>query len=539
MNEFTKAIIGLTRKEYTDNLASWKRNEKRFNAGEDVYDELRRFQWENAIQTEDNESGGRTAAPGLASYQARQEAAVCIEFAAMTREKFGGLVFQHFPAEDKGLSLGNLREREDGWRADALMSNADGTGNNARSLEAFWRDEIEMAMATRFRWIMAEAPEGGAQSRAEEEENRPYFVGFSPTQVPYWFEEKGNLQCIRILLSEDRPQKNADGKIVHEKIDSHYIMTRQGFTGWGTAEDAGDPRFAFDQGGWWVVDGEGEILTKGETELFGNWESTEGEIPIAPLYYERGVLGNKDTGITHIGRIQTEFMNQLSAMFYSSWAGGSGVVFFAGADNEQWDVIRNAGLLGGKWIPIPPKTSETGAPANVDVISLAEFDASPAIVKSLEWLLKLATQLILRELTTSPDASGASRQLEFLQGNTPRLSNIAGNLEECMNTMHRFIEMRWGFEPESSVSWTRHFDLRTTLEKIKSVFEIMALAGGMSPTLVAHNMISALKSEGIIPEEPEEGEDGEISLEKTIREELLSGARQRAIETDALNSILG
>jgi len=537
MNDQIKAILALTRKEYTDNLEAWKRNEMRFNAGEDVYGELRAFQWENVVQTEDNETGGRTVTPGLSSYQQRQDAAVCVEFAAMTKEKFGGLLFQHFPQEDKGMDLGNLRSAEDGWRAESLMHNADGTGHNARALDSFWRDEMEMAMATRYRWIMAEAPAGGAQSRAEEEENRPYFVGFSPTQVPYWFERRGNLQCIRILLEDTKPRMGSDGKVVHETITFHYLMTREGFEGWGTAENAGDPRFAFDKGGWWLVDDEGEIVTDGEMEMFGDWESTGGEIPVAPLYYERGKPGSKDTGITHIGRIQVEFMNQLSAMFYDSWSGGSGTLFFAGADNEQWDTIRQAGLLNGKWIPIPPKTSETGAPANVQVISQAAFDASPAIVSSLEWLLKLATQLIIRELTTSPDASGTSRQLEFLQGNTPRLSNMAANLEECMGTMHRFLEMRWGYpEPESSVKWSRHFDLRTTLEKIRGVFEIMALSSGQSPTLVANTMIAALKSEGLIPDEPpEDGED----LEAVIREEFLTSSRDRATEVDALSQVFG
>lgn len=534
-NEHVKSILALTRKEYTDNLEAWKRNEKRFMAGEDVYDELRAFQWEQVIQTEDNEAGEHTVSPGLASYKARQEAAVCIEFAAMTKEKFGGLVFQHFPQEGSGLDLGNLRAAEDGWRAESLLSNADGTGNNARSLDSFWRDEMEMTVATRYRWIMAESPEGGAESRAEEEEKRPYFVGFSPTAVPDWFEERGNLQCIRIIVSDSRPQKGSDGKIIHSTATHHYLMTRQGFEGWGTAEDAGDPRYAFNDGGWWLVDDEGEIVTQGESEMFGDWEDTAGEIPVAPLYYERGTIGNRDTGITHIGRIQAEFMNQLSAMFYDSWNSGSGVIFFAGADNEQWETIRNAGLLGGKWIPIPPKTSETGSPSNVQVVAQATFDASPAIKSSLEWLLKLATQLILRELTTSPDASGASRQLEFLQGNTPRLSNIAGNMEECMTTMHRFLEMRWGYpEPTSSVKWTRHFDLRTTIEKIKAVLEMMAMASAQSPTLVGNLIVDALKSEGLIPG----GEDGE-ALEAVIRNEVTQGARQAAQENALLGEIAG
>lgn len=544
-NEHVKSILALTRKEYTDNQAAWERNEKRFRAGEDVYDELRAFQWETAKKAEDTKATNRTLTPQLDSYQARQEAAVCIEFAAMTKEKFGGLVFQHFPqAHDGGLQFGNLASAEDGWRAAALMRNADGTGSNARSLDAFWRDEMEMSVATRYRWIFAEAPAGGASSREEEEMRRPYFVGFSPLQVPYWYEDRGNLQCVRVVLSEQRPQVSDDGTVEHATMEMHYLMTREGFTGWGTSEEAGDDRFRFDEGGWWIVDDNGDIVEHGETPLYGSWEATGGEIPMAPLYYERGVPGNKDTGITHLGRIQVEFMNQLSAMFYDSWNGGSGVLFFAGADNDQWNTIRNAGLTQGRWIPIPPKTSETGSPSNVRVVAQSAFDASPAIKNSLEWLLKLATQLIIRELTTSPDASGAARQLEFLQGNTPRLSNIAGNLEECMTTMHRFLEMRWGYsEPESSVTWTRHFDLRTTLEKIRGVLDIMSLAAAKSPTLISRLILQAVRSEGLLPEtdsgEPSESTNGEMTFDETVEDELMEGLRQGAQQADALDSFLG
>lgn len=522
MSEHVKSIVGLTRAEYTNNLESWRRNEKRFTAGDDVYDELRPFQWESAIKAVDNESGSVTANPDLGSYKARQASAVCVEFAAMTREKFGGLLFQHFPQEGKGLDLGTLRSRDNGWRADALLKNADGTGDAARSLESFWRDEMELAMSTRFRWIMAEAPAGGASSLAEEEGNRPYLVGFSPVSVPYWHFERGNLQCIRIVLEDSAPALGEDGKVSHAVRKRHYLMTREGFAGWGDSEG-----FEFSSGGWWIVDDEGNQVVVDEKPMRGDWSSTGGEIPVAPLFYERGEIGNRDTGITHIGRIQTEFMNQLSAMFYSSWVSGSGVVFFAGADNEQWDAMRHAGMFGGQWIPIPPKTTDTGgAASNVSIQALSAFDASPGIKTSLEWLLKLATQLVIRELTTSPDASGAARQLEFVQGNSPRLSNMGANAQDCMTTIHRYLELRWGAsEPTGSVKWTKRFDLRTAIEKMRGVLELMAEASASSPTVVSELLVSALRSEGFIPDESDDKEVAE-TVKQEVVESLTPAARR-------------
>lgn len=544
-NDYVKKITQLVREEYDANLEAWQRNERRFNAGEDVYEELRAFQWEAQQSPADAQtSEGTQTTSGFSTYESRKDAAICVEFASMTKEKFGGLVFQHFPSTDGGgLDLGNLNEG-DAWRAEAIKHNADGAGKNARSLEAFWRDEMELSLATRYRWILAEAPEGGAANAEEEERKRPYFVGFSPTQVPYWFERDGDLQCVRIEIEVSEP-RIVDGEVKHETSLQHYIMTRAGFTGWGTAEDAGDPRFAFNEGGWWIVDEEGDLImaddagnvVEGESEgtpLMGTWELTGGEIPMAPLYYERGKPGNTDTGITHIGRLQTEFMNQLSAMFYSSWVGGSGVVFFTGADDEQWETIRDAGILGGRWVPIPPKVSETGQTANVEVTALAAFDASPAIVKSLDWLLRLATQLILRELTTSPDASGVSRQMEFVKGNSPRLSNIAANLEECMTTMHRYLEMRWGFaEPGSNVTWTRAFDLRTALEKIREVLDMLAISGSKSPALITDLIMQAIRSEGLFPE----GEEGDKRAEE-IRAQLEASITTGVQETDMLNQMM-
>lgn len=507
MGKYVQSILALERGEWKDKKDAWERNEKRFQAGEDVYDDLRQFKYE-----EENNS----------AYEDRKERAVWPEFTQLVVEKFTGLLFQNWPDVD----LGALAEQDGGRRAEMLRANADGTGADARTLWGFWQDEMAAAMATKYRWILAEAPEAAPATLADEQNGqRPYFVSFSPVAVPYWRYERGELQCIRIEETETRLKVDA-GSVTEEEAVVHYVMTREGFEGWGDAETTqmnGAPDFS--AGGWWKFNDEGEVIERGGNRMEGDWSATDGRIPVARLYYERGRRDSKRTGISNLGRLELNFMDQFSSLMNHAWESGSGATAFTGVSKDQWQAIKDAGTLNAKWFPVP--SDNDGGNVGVEVINGGE--EPQAIVTALEWIMKLAMKIIARELTTSPDASGRSRQLQHLKGNSPRLANMAGNLEEAMTTAHRFLESRWTQTDSFSVSWPREFDLRTVTEQAAEVFELFELVDAQAPSLFADMLTRAAREEGLLPSREDEEDEG---LEQEIAESLQLGMRREQAEVE-------
>ena len=506
--DITQSIIKLEHAEYRAKKGAWERNERRFAGGEDVFDDLRAFTWEQSNE---------------AAYSERQDRAVYPEFPAMTAERFVGILAQHFPQEGSGLDLGTLSGSDGGRRADMLKANADGVGSDARTLERFWADAMEAAMATKYRWILAEAPRTAPQTLADEEEGaRPYLVEYSPLSVPYWHYERGSLQCVRVEIESSGPR--IVGGVVKDDTETlHYLMTREGFTGWGEA---------FQGGGWWIVDDEGMVVGEGEQELSGTWDRTGGEIPMCRLYYERGSRGDQRTGITQLGRIAVAYMDLFSAQMNDAWESGSGVTFLNGVSRSQWDDIVEAGKNNAKWVPVP---GEDGS--KVTVQSISEGSGSQVLGSTLEGLEKLAMQLIARELVTSPDASGKARQIQFMQGNSPRLASMAGNLEEAMVTSLRFLEQRWTGGDSVQVDWQKQYDLKTVVEKIEGVLQLFSEAEAKSPTLFADMLVAAAKSEGLLTRSDED-EESEETVRSEVRESLdLPMRRTRlSLERDELAS---
>jgi hypothetical protein len=520
--DLVKSILALRSPLWEEKVATWRLNVLRFSGSERVYDRLRPFEWEHVSAgtmeglPERQRQQVAESDYGRDEYQGRKETAIWVDIPGMVTEKFVGTVFQAFPKEE-ALDLGLLQTADGGRRAALLTENADGVGSDAQQLSEFWREAMASALPTDFVWIFAEAPDDRPATLADEMSGRrPYFVRFSPVDTPYWHESKGALQAL-VVEMEERTPRLVDGKITDAPARLFYLMTRRGFTGWGPD---------FEAGGWWIVNEDGEVAvdTAGR-ERAGTWEKTSGEIPVARLWYARS-----GSGMTNIGRLAEEYMNQLSALNFDAWTAGSGKVFFAGADPQQWKEIATAAVGGGRYVPIPPKDTASGV-ANVDVIPVAGFDASAALEKALNRLLGLATQLMLRELTTAPDASGEARRTEFLSGAAPRLASMAANLEDAMTTAHRFLEQRWGFaQPAARIRWTRAFDLRTMLDKVKGIIESMAQAGDVPSTVTAELYVAALREVGLVKERA----DGEADpVEAAVRGEVTMTARLAMMEREA------
>ena len=515
--KLVKSIISKVHPEYERKEAAWERNERRFQAGDDVYDELTKFRWEDSTRRiEDERDASKVTAADTRGYAQRKSRAVFPELPATAAEKFVGTIFSKEPAIDYG-SLGQVRDDPTGTptKAEIIFENADGTGHDARTFMTFWSDALQHAMATKFRWVLVEAPRQKPNTQADELAGlRPYFVEYSPLDVPNWLFERGTLQFARIEL-EERKLQVEDGELVDEMTTTHYLMVRKGFTGFGEE---------FARGGWWMFDKEGDPILDGEQELTGDWSATGGEIPLFRLYYERGTTRSDNrTGITHLGNIAVSYMDVLSWMWHDAQVSGMRKRYFLGADPDQWSEIQKHELEGGVDVPVPPKVSDTGeVGGNVSIFDTGSISAHGALETLLEKYMELATQTIMRELTTAPDASGESRRVEFLQGNSPRLAHMAANLEEAMNIGLHFLEMRWGSQPTGSVTWQKQFDLKTVLQKVREFFELLRLSGAKSPTLESRLLMEAARSEGQITE----GGDFDLdSVQNELQTSLEVGAQ--------------
>jgi len=507
--ELAKSLIALKHPDYEKNIEMWKTNELFFQADEGVYENLKKFQWEDTTE-------------GASEYTARQEEAVYINFPGLTSEKMNGVLFAHAPEPDFG-TLGSLEDPTSNGAI--IFDSADGVGTDARSWPMFWDDAMYMAPATKWRWMFVEAPPQRPQTVADERRGlRPYLVEYSPTIVPFWRTSRGQMDFVRVEL-EVLNYIRKDGKIEKVKDTHHYIMAREGFAEFGEELSGG---------GWWMVDSKGNPVMQGDAPMEGDWSMTGGEIPMFRLYYEQGRKTTSKQGLSDLVRLTRSYMNLYAAFVNDAWESGSRTQFFLGADPTAWDAVQKGSAGGGKRIPVPPPAGG----GKVDVFDTGEITASGAIMSALDRTLELITRFIMRELMTAPDASGAAKQMEMLSGKSPRLAHMARNLEEAQREAIRFLEMRWGnANPTGTVDWPKSFDLRTVIEKIRDVLGAIAEAGASSPTLATNLIERVLQDSGMTP--VGEDDDDTERLWEQAREEIRSSVARTAQGQSMMNDILG
>lgn len=507
--ELAKSLIALKHPDYEKNIDQWKVNEIFFQADEKVYDNLKKFQWEEAAE-------------GAKEYTERQAEAVYVNFPGLTSEKMNGVLFAHSPEPDFG-TLGSLEDPES--NGSIVFESTDGVGSDARSWPMFWDDSMYMAPATKWRWIFVEAPPQRPQTVADERNGlRPYVVEYSPTIVPFWHSSRGRLDFVRVEL-ETTTYKRDGEKLKAEKSTNHYIMAREGFTDFGEELKVG---------GWWMVDSKGNAIEQDGKPLEGTWDATLGEIPMVRLYYEQGRKSTSKQGLSDLVRLTRSYMNLYAAFVNDAWESGSRTQFFLGTDPEAWTAVQNGSAGGGRRIPVP----QPAGGGTVTVYDTGEISASGAIMSALDRTLDLITRFIMRELMTAPDASGAAKQMEMLSGKSPRLAHMARNLEEAQREVIRFLEMRWGNpSPTGTVDWPKSFDLRTVIEKIRDVLGAIAEAGASSPTLATNLIERILQDSGMTPVGEDDADTERLWAD--TREEIRASVARTAQGQSMINDILG
>lgn len=495
MSDIIKSIIETTIDGFEERRTEWRLDEKLFKAGRNVVEELTPFTWE--VSGPDPDTKG---------YRRRKSRATYLPFGQIRADAFIGTIFQAAPRPGAGLSFGTLGEVRDvqtgtPTRAEQIWENANGTGHDAQPWDVYWDGVFRRASATEYRWVLVESPRQQAGTRAGEIRGaRPYLVDFSPADVPYYVFENGKLVAIRIEL-EERVRGIVDGRYEDRAVMRHYLMTARGFHGFGTIEDSG---YAFDEGGWWIFDNEGELVD----DRHGTWDSTGGEIPILRAF-DRRTLSNQASDAWTINAYALRYMDASSLSWNDMYVSGGRKRYWLGVTPDIWDILKEHTSEGAVDVPVP---GEEGS--HVTIHDTGSVMAGEGILAFMDRDVADAMRFLVRELTTSPDASGRAKLVEVLAGKSPRLAHMASNIEEAQNIALRFIEMRWtgAAQPKASVKWPRTFDLRTLIEKVFEMFSLMREAGAHSPTLGASLIDTAIKSSGFSTEA------GDLDMEQVLSE---------------------
>ena len=514
--DFIKDIIAVKDEEYTDKLEQWKLNTARMLGGKHVLSEVERFTWETE---------GLVETPDLEGYQARQKQSTYVNFMALYDEKFAGTIFAQWPEVGEGLDLGTLTQD----RQDMLMEAADGVGPDARTIQQFFRHVTRFAQATGYVWVLAEEPaEPWPTMQDEKSGKRPYFVMYPPDQVPYKKFEGGTLVCIHLEYEERYvgvDPENTDA-FLDETRTVHYLMTRQGYEGWGEY---------FREGGWWMFDDDGEILTRrhDSTQLVGDWDRTDGNIPINRVFWKRDLTGKEAwTGATQLGNLAILHMNIMCFMHNDAKISGSRKRHWLGVTLNQWQSILDANIHGGIDVPVPRDPSVAGD-QKLDVIDSGETSAIESLMKFLEIVRNLVADFFLREIQSAPGASGVSKKIEILQSQAPGLADAAQNIQQDCQQAIRNLEQRWTTkEPTATLELPDEYNLKTVVERIREVFELLQLAETRSPELTAFLILNAINRNALATEG---SEDLDLDL---VKSELRDSAGAVDMERQKLNMIM-
>lgn len=529
----------------------WLQNERRFEGGHRVLDELWRFDWETlpggvgpllrdgitvpvvntpwsgntrTLKNKDNFiTSNAELAPGE-HYARRQDSAIYVNLMEGFATDITGHISKQAPAPEAGLDFGTLgivRRREDiddPTRAELFYYNADGIGSDGSQWDSFWSAQLKLAMATGIRWVYVDAP-----SNAPRRLRRPYLTSFSPRQVWNHHFENGRLEWAIIKIGSRRPKVTTDGSFEgNDYADETLLLVRQGNTDLGQVYKAG---------GWWRFDSDNEPIAG----MTGDWSATGGEIPLAPLIYDRHdrMLGRP--GLTELGNTSVALMNIQSAADFDAWDSAGSVIALRGVDQKGFNLFIRKVREGNRYAPLPTNEESKETPdlrdASQGAVVADVFD------KRIISILKSADRIRGSELTSAPQASGLAQQAGFTLGNVPRLSLVAGNLETCQNSIIQWAENRWGSKRASgSVRWTKKFELVKLVSSAQAILQLEAIAGINSEELDTRVILAASTDEGFVPDSAAKTTiDNELRASSKLRDRLkiekaqpqVPGARSR------------
>lgn len=504
----------------------WEQNETRFEGGHRVLDELWRFDWETIVprgatalrdgypivkrstKNKDTYFSLNILAPGE-HYRRRQESAPYTNYMDALATDVVGHMMKQAPAPDNGLDfgqLGQVRRKEDidtPRQAEQVYYNTDGVGVDGSQWDSLWATQMKLAMVTGYRWIFVDAPPEAPGTRGRELQGfRPYVVPFSPRSVWNYHYENGVLQWATVKIATRRP-KVVRGTLEGNKAkDETLLLVRRGYVDLGVEYAAG---------GWWRYDSELEEISK------GNWNKTNGEIPMVPLIYDRHPFMLGRPGLTELGNVAIAAMNLHSAADFDAFDASGSVIAVRGVDSGGFNLFIQKIQEGNRYAPLPTNRETEKDPSLEDASQGAVV--ADVFDKRLLALDRAVNRIRGSEVNSAPQASGLAQQAGFSMGNVPRLAIFAGNVETAQNAVITWFEQRFGHANQSgSAKWRKDFELIKLTSSAQAILQLQQIAGIHSDELESRVIVAASKDEGYITDN---------AMSTTIENELKASARVR------------
>lgn len=495
---------------YSVNRDRWLQNEARYAGGDDVLEELEAFDWETDPK---------------GHILTRQNQAIYINFPEIFCSAVAGHLLQFAPKPGQNLDFGGLGKvsknpKKATSRADQVYQNPDGPGNTGSGWDLWWTDVTKLSMVTGHRWIYVESPDEAPITQARETQGlRPYLCEYSPLDVPNWlYDRKGSLQFAVVRFWEYDPTSLITFVPDPQMLQgySYLLLVKAGYTGFDDKVDLllssfsdttfpGDGSPIFSEGGWWKFTPEKELYDT------GNFDDTDGEIPLYPHYYERSKGTRRRpnisrSAITELGQAAIAGMNVGSAANFNAIDIGQGLTWLQGVDEEGQELAVGQIKRGDRFIGLPPNQDTETVPT---VSTSGQTSVTSSIFDTRERAIwAAAVQLGISEASgpssapsaaQGPGKSGAAQQAGHQQTQAPRISKVAANLEISQQIAIDFLHQRFGVgKSTGTVQWPKKFDLVQLVDRIKQFFEVQRLSGISSETLDAKAMLQFAEEKGLI-----------------------------------------
>lgn len=467
---------------YEEQREEWLLNLRRARGGLHVLQELVPFIWE---------------LEGGAQINERKMMAVYLNFPDRFASILAGHLMRAAPSPGASLNfgtLGEVRRRKDidqPTAAELFYYNTNGVGVDGSQWNNYWTQIIKGAVTMGHRWLLMEGPPEAPRSRMDERLGlRPYLTSYGPLSVTNWLHERGRLVMAIIKRRVREIRLNEEGGVEGNEGDVEtLLLTAAGFQGFGPA---------FSNGGWYTFDKGGDLKD------FGFYDSTEGQIPMTMMAYDRLEPEGEFTavsrsGTTEMSQAAIAYMNLASAADFDAWDAASSVQALLGVDEEGFNVFIAKVKSGSRYAPVKANMD------NGQVPMLHDMSTGAVVADVFERRLKQkrqeAVELMLNEIEAAPYASGESKQVSFTDAKVPRLTLLASEAETAQNAIIHFAEMMWSggrVRPQGATEWGREFDLRDLRKEIAEFFQTVTTANLRSPTAEARAMVTMARKLGIV-----------------------------------------
>jgi hypothetical protein len=192
------------------------------------------------------------------------------------------------------------------------------------------------------------------------------------------------------------------------------------------------------------------------------------------------------------------------------------------AIKEQWDArSQNIGA--------PPAESERGDILPVSIYDDSAGAVAPGVFQAIiEAKFVEAKEASFQALTSTPGASGWSKEMSYAEIKAPYLARRASYRQASEQTAVHFFEQRMGGQPSGFAAYSEQYNLSPVTDEIERAFDAMRTNALRSPTLEPRMMLALLKQRlGGLPSAP--AQPGGAQIDPAADEaQILAELRQSA-----------